>query len=131
MNTRPSTTTNQTPMNRGSPAPAWIPRIFSLAIAAVTGFEKPPFAAIRPPVDLGPDRSTTSRPRATWRLRYSTDWRDAMKYLCLIYGNEQTMERNTSQQGDTMLEEYFHFTQDIQKSGHMLGGEALQPTSTA
>ena len=54
-----------------------------------------------------------------------------MKYLCLIYGNEQNTERNTSQQGDTMLEEYFHFTQDIQKSGHMLGGEALQPTSTA
>jgi len=54
-----------------------------------------------------------------------------MKYLCLIYQNEQNAERNTSEQGNTMLQEYFDFTEDIRKSGHMLGGEALQPTSAA
>mgnify|MGYP003949029375 CR=1 FL=1 len=54
-----------------------------------------------------------------------------MKYLCLIYRNEESMERSTSQERGTMTEEYFNFTQDIKNSGHLLGGEALQPTSTA
>ena len=29
------------------------------------------------------------------------------------------------------MAEYGSFTEDIQKSGHMIGGEALQPTHTA
>jgi hypothetical protein len=53
-----------------------------------------------------------------------------MKYLCLIYQNEETSARN-GQQGVPMSQEYFAFTQDIQKSGHMLGGNALQPPNTA
>jgi len=53
-----------------------------------------------------------------------------MKYLCLIYQNEETSARN-GQQGVPMSQEYFAFTQDIQKSGHMLGGNALQPANTA
>ena len=32
---------------------------------------------------------------------------------------------------DTMMGEYFQFTDDIRKSGHYVGGEALQPTQTA
>ena len=53
-----------------------------------------------------------------------------MKYLCLIYNDEQTLARNSGT-GVEMSKEYFAFTQDIQKSGHMLGGNALQPTGTA
>ena len=53
-----------------------------------------------------------------------------MKYLCLIYQNEETSARN-AQQGVPMSQEYFAFTQEIQKSGHMLGGNALQPATTA
>ena len=53
-----------------------------------------------------------------------------MKYLCLIYQNEETSARN-AQQGVPMSQEYFAFTQEIQKSGHMLGGNALQPANTA
>jgi hypothetical protein len=54
-----------------------------------------------------------------------------MKYLCLIYENEQNWSHYTKNQGDSMMAEYGAFTQDIQKSGHMIGGEALQPTHTA
>ena len=53
-----------------------------------------------------------------------------MKYLCLIYQNEESSARN-AQQGVPMSQEYFAFTQEIQKSGHMLGGNALQPANTA
>ena len=54
-----------------------------------------------------------------------------MKYLCLIYENEQNWSHYTKNQGDSMMAEYGAFTQDIQKSGHRIGGEALQPTHTA
>jgi hypothetical protein len=54
-----------------------------------------------------------------------------MKYLCLIYRNEKDWEHYTKEQGDAMSGEYFAFTEDIRKSGHMLGGDALQPTATA
>ena len=54
-----------------------------------------------------------------------------MKYLCLIYENEQNWSHYTKNQGDSMMAEYGAFTEDIQKSGHLVGGEALQPTQTA
>ena len=54
-----------------------------------------------------------------------------MKYLCLIYDNEQNWSQYTKNQGDAMMAEYGTFTEDIKKSGHMVGGEALQPTHTA
>ena len=54
-----------------------------------------------------------------------------MKYLCLIYENENAWTTMTKEQGDAILGEYFTFTDGIQKSGHLLGGEALQPTQSA
>ena len=54
-----------------------------------------------------------------------------MKYLCLIYDQEQKWAQYTKEQGDAMNREYFSFTDDIKKSGHMLGGEALEPTHSA
>jgi len=54
-----------------------------------------------------------------------------MKYLCLIYDTEANRASYSKEQGDAMHSEYMAFTQDILKSGHMLGGEALQPTQTA
>jgi hypothetical protein len=54
-----------------------------------------------------------------------------MKYICLIYGEEKNWGNYTKQQGDAMSAEYFAFTEDIRKSGHMLAGDALQPTHTA
>ncbi len=54
-----------------------------------------------------------------------------MKYLCLIYENEQFYEKVSKEEGDAIFGEYMGFTQDIAKSGHLIAGEALQPTSTA
>lgn len=54
-----------------------------------------------------------------------------MKYLCLIYENEQDWTEMSKEQTDAIMGEYFQFTDDIRQSGHLLAGEALQPVSTA
>ncbi len=54
-----------------------------------------------------------------------------MKYLCLIYDEEKKMGAMSKDESDAFMGEYFAFTQDIQKSGHYIGGEALQPVQTA
>lgn len=54
-----------------------------------------------------------------------------MRYLCLIYSNEKELGAMTQKEMDALMQEYFAFTGDIQKSGHYLGGEALQPVETA
>ena len=54
-----------------------------------------------------------------------------MKYLCLIYDDEKLYETMTKEQGDAFMGEYFAFTEGIKASGHYVGGEALQPVSTA
>lgn len=54
-----------------------------------------------------------------------------MKYLCLIYDNEQSMAGMAPADSEAFMGEYFAFTEDIQKKGHLLAGEALQPVSTA
>ena len=54
-----------------------------------------------------------------------------MKYLCLIYDDEQTMARMSKADGDAFMNDYFAFTEDIKKSGHYRAGEALQPIKTA
>jgi hypothetical protein len=56
---------------------------------------------------------------------------DAMKYLCLIYENEKIWETMSEEQSGKIFADYGKFTSDIQGSGHLLGGEALQPTATA
>jgi hypothetical protein len=54
-----------------------------------------------------------------------------MKYLCLIYEDESIWGRMTPEESGKMHNAYGTYTRDIQASGHMLGGEALQPTQTA
>jgi hypothetical protein len=54
-----------------------------------------------------------------------------MKYLCLIYEDESNWTRMTQEEGAKVSAAYGKYTKDIQASGHMLGGEALQPTQTA
>ena len=49
-----------------------------------------------------------------------------MKYLCLIYDEEKTMAGMSKAEGDAFMGEYFAFTDGIKKSGHYLGGNALQ-----
>lgn len=54
-----------------------------------------------------------------------------MKYLCLIYDDESKMGTMSKEEGDAFMGEYFSFTNDIQKSGHYVAGEALHPVQTA
>ena len=54
-----------------------------------------------------------------------------MKYLCLIYENEQEWASLSEEQGNAIMSEYYAFTDDYRKSGHVLAGDALQPTNTA
>jgi hypothetical protein len=54
-----------------------------------------------------------------------------MKYLCLIYDDEKRMSQMPKSDGDTMMGDYHTFTEDIRRSGHYLGGEALKPVGTA
>ena len=52
-----------------------------------------------------------------------------MKYLCTIYGDESQMASATPEQVNEMLEAYGAFGQEAGDA--ILGGEGLQPTSTA
>jgi hypothetical protein len=54
-----------------------------------------------------------------------------MKYLCLIYDNEKTMSAMPQSESAAFMGEYFAFTDNVQKSGHYVAGEALQPVQTA
>ena len=54
-----------------------------------------------------------------------------MKYLCLIYDDEKKVATMSKEEGDTFMGEYFAFTEGVKKTGHYLGGNALQPVSTA
>ncbi|HEV3062386.1 MAG TPA: YciI family protein [Vicinamibacterales bacterium] len=54
-----------------------------------------------------------------------------MKYLCLIYDEEKKMSGMPKNEFDAMLGEYGAFSESVRKSGHYLGGEALQPVNTA
>ena len=54
-----------------------------------------------------------------------------MKYLCLIYDEEKKLAAMSKGDSDAFMSEYFAFTEGIRKTGHYLGGEALQPVQTA
>jgi hypothetical protein len=54
-----------------------------------------------------------------------------MKYLCLIYDDEKKIATMSQAEGDQFMGEYFAFTDDIRKTGHLVVGEALQPVETA
>jgi hypothetical protein len=54
-----------------------------------------------------------------------------MKYLCLIYDEEKKLESMPKTESDAFMGEYFAFTEGIRKSGHYLGGNALQPVQAA
>ena len=54
-----------------------------------------------------------------------------MKYLCLIYDEEKKLHAMPKGEADAFMGEYFGFTERLKKSGHYLGGNALQPVQTA
>ena len=54
-----------------------------------------------------------------------------MKYLLLIYENEAQWAGVSQAEQGKIFEEYMVYTNDIKKKGHYIGGQALQPVSTA
>lgn len=54
-----------------------------------------------------------------------------MRYLCLIYDEEQKLAAMPKSESDAFMGEYFSFTESIKGSGHYVAGEALQPVHTA
>ena len=54
-----------------------------------------------------------------------------MRYLCLIYDEEKKLGAMSKGESDAFMGEYFAFTEDVKKSGHYVGGNALQPANTA
>jgi hypothetical protein len=54
-----------------------------------------------------------------------------MQYLLLIYENESSWANLSEEEEGKIFQEYMSFAQGIRGSGHYVGGEALQPASTA
>ena len=54
-----------------------------------------------------------------------------MKYLCLIYSEEKQIAALPEAEYKSRVGEYMAFTHGIQKSGHLIASERLQPTHTA
>lgn len=54
-----------------------------------------------------------------------------MRYLCLIYEDEKWWEKATKTDMEKGMAAYNAFTESIKKNGNYVGGEALQPTTTA
>jgi hypothetical protein len=54
-----------------------------------------------------------------------------MQYICLIYDDEKVWQGMSEDERNAVFGEYGTFTESIQGSGHMVAGDALQPTSTA
>jgi hypothetical protein len=54
-----------------------------------------------------------------------------MKYMLLIYHEEQGWDTLTEAERQKIYSEYGKFTQEIMASGHHLGGYELHPISTA
>jgi hypothetical protein len=54
-----------------------------------------------------------------------------MKYLCLVYYEEKTINAMTQQEWKLLNEECVASGENLRASGHMIGGNALQPVTTA
>jgi len=54
-----------------------------------------------------------------------------MQYILLIYSNEAAAAARPTEEKGRIFEEYMTFTQAIRQSGHIRGGDPLEPVSTA
>jgi hypothetical protein len=54
-----------------------------------------------------------------------------MKYLALVYLPESEIQKMSQKEWDDLNAECIAYSDSITNSGHRLGGEALEPTSTA
>jgi hypothetical protein len=54
-----------------------------------------------------------------------------MQYLCLIYESESLWDSRSEAEQGKIFQEYMTFTNAVKESGHLVAGDALQPTNTA
>ena len=54
-----------------------------------------------------------------------------MKYLLMIYGDEQAHAQWSKEQLDQEMQEYYAYTEEAHQRGAYVAGEALHPTNTA
>lgn len=54
-----------------------------------------------------------------------------MKYICLGYADEKHFSEMSETERCDFMDACFAYDEELQKSGHMVGGEALQPVNTA
>jgi hypothetical protein len=54
-----------------------------------------------------------------------------MKYLLLIYSNEQEDSKMSDAERQTIFADYGALTESITRSGHYIGGDPLTPSNTA
>jgi hypothetical protein len=54
-----------------------------------------------------------------------------MKYLCLVYDDEQAWQKFPKDVQDKYLGEYKEFTDTVKKNGQYVGSNRLQPSHTA
>lgn len=54
-----------------------------------------------------------------------------MKYMALIFENEQKAAAAPEADQMALFGRYIAFTEEVKQSGHLVAGEPLQPTSTA
>ena len=54
-----------------------------------------------------------------------------MRYLCLIYADEEAQGKMTQEEMGAFFGAYEAYTEELQKAGKLLSGEALQPIETA
>jgi hypothetical protein len=55
----------------------------------------------------------------------------AMKYLCLVYIEEKTLDAMSENGLDALIDESLAYDKVLRKSGHYLVSEALQPVQAA
>ena len=54
-----------------------------------------------------------------------------MQYMLLIYDDPSVWESMSEAETDAIMGEYWAFSEELQKSGALVSGDALQPTATA
>jgi hypothetical protein len=54
-----------------------------------------------------------------------------MKYLCLVYYKEGIVDALSDGEWKSLVGECLAYGEKLRSSGHMIGGEALQPVDTA
>jgi hypothetical protein len=54
-----------------------------------------------------------------------------MKYICLGYIEDKYFSKLSEKEQRDFMDACFAYDEELQKNGHMIGGEALQPVDTA